>query len=292
MGSYWPAKWHSMCVCTTDAHMADPSNCLLLQLGNSSIWIFLGRRRTRKWITTTTTTTPTKPNDNFIIKCFGLWSIARISRRFVFGPPVNDPAPTQSPRGAYVCVYYWIFEYKSDKCLHCDPLAEELSHSGRKPAEKIYRATESERNQFVFIQHRFPLHSFPCQRSFPSFPHANNTASCGAMHNPPTSPEFNPFFFASTLCACAACAGPSATPHLDFYLFRIFQLIFFYRSPSSPRHRAPGHTLALIADVWRYYYKSRKQSAGHLSLFFSVKHQTPHANEIGRSERNCFSIKN
>lgn len=105
-----------VCVCLC---VCDPSHCL------SSVRIRLGRRRQTQKRMTPKTATATKPNDNFIIKCSGLWSIARISARFVL-----DSVRLSLRHSLCVCVClllnFWI--YKSDKCLHCDPLCGKCCH--------------------------------------------------------------------------------------------------------------------------------------------------------------------
>lgn len=200
-------------------------------------------------------------------------------------------------------VYYWIFEYKSDKCLHYDPLAEELSHSTRAKKKRIL--SSGERNQFVFIQHRFPLALFPMS-AFVSFFSARHTRTKNHSILPHSPNSIHFLFIVSRVIPCVCAHYAVATPFFDFYLFWIFQLIFF-SLPLSAATCAPCHTAYACgdwSDVWRLLlllYKSRKQSPGHLSFHFFFFYfwivETPHANEIGRVEKkrrkkNRFSIKN
>lgn len=202
----------------------------------SSDSIFLGRRQTCK-----SESPRRKPNDNFIIKCFGLQNLFS-ARSFV----------------AYV--YYWIFEYKSDKCLHYDPLAEELSHSARKePSTKIRQQSETSlfsynidfRSTLSHVSVRFLL------------PRAHTHIHCSQQSQPPSNMfrfQYDGFFFRIHF-ECYA------RPYSDFYLFWIFQLIFFSLSAIGRliRRGFVYRMFVVIGDVWRYYYRSRKQSAGHLS---------------------------
>lgn len=150
------------------------------------------------------------------------------------------------------------------------PSAEELSHSTRWNSREKNEKTKQQRETSLFlynIDFRFTLSHVSVR--FLLFRARTHTHSLSAQsqqhlvaHNATTCPEFNPNFFSHPLCVRALWQSPVATPYSDFYLFWIFQLIFFC-------HRSPlRHTLAVIGDVWRYYYKSRKQSAGHLSFTF------------------------
>lgn len=115
-------------------------------------------------------------------------------------------------------VYYWIFEYKSDKCLHCDPLAEELSHTARQEASrKIKQQRETSlfsynidfRSTLSHVSVRFRL------------PRAFTAITATEQHVPISIRWF--FFFAST----------SSAPHrhaISRFLFILnFSINFFSR---------------------------------------------------------------
>lgn len=186
----------------------------------SSDSIFLGRRQTCK-----SESPRRKPNDNFIIKCFGLQNLFS-ARSFV----------------AYV--YYWIFEYKSDKCLHYDPLAEELSHSARKePSTKIRQQSETSlfsynidfRSTLSHVSVRFLL------------PRAHTHIHCSQQSQPPSNMfrfQYDGFFFPHPLWVLRQAI-------FRFLFILNFSINFFfsicYRTPYSPRFRVPY----VRGDWWR-----------------------------------------
>lgn len=152
----------------------------------------------------------------------------------------------------------------------------------RKAKKKIYLKQQLEK-PVCFRTTSISASLFPMS-AFVSFFSAHKiTASCGAtQHHVPNSffpLLFHPFFVRALW-----------SRHVIFrFLFILNFSINFFRLHFIGRSACASswHTLVVIGDVYRYYYKSRKQSAGHLSSSFFP--QTPHANEkkiVSRSKTN------